>query len=176
MILTFRFISDEEDDFIIDININHDQTFEELHLGIQKALNYDSSQMASFFKSNDEWEKLDEITLMDMGNDQDVKIMSETKIEDFFTEKNERILYIFDFFTERLFFGSVSRTIDQDSPIKLPSVSKLEGKIPEQLMMDASFDDSSLTDLLGNEFDEPEFKEESIDDIDDFSEDDGNFY
>jgi len=176
MILTFRFISDEEDDFIIDININHDQTFEELHFEIQKALNYDSSQMASFFKSNDEWEKLDEITLMDMGNDHDIKIMSETKIEDFFSEKNERILYIYDFFAERLFFGSISRTIDQESPIKLPSVSKLEGKIPEQLMMDAAFEEPSLSDLLDDEYDEPEFGEESLDDIDDFSEDDGDFY
>ena len=37
MIFTFRFISDEEDSFLLDININHDQTFEELHNKIQET-------------------------------------------------------------------------------------------------------------------------------------------
>ena len=52
MIYTFRFISNEEENFVLDVNINHDQTFEDLHLAIQKTLEYDSSQMASFFTSN----------------------------------------------------------------------------------------------------------------------------
>ncbi len=167
MILTFRFISDEEDDFVIDVNINHDQTFEELHIAIQEALNYDSNQLASFFKSNDEWEKHEEVTLIDMGGDQGVSIMSDTKIEELFFEKNERLLYVFDFFAERLFFGSVSRTIDQESPIKLPSVSKLDGTIPLQVKIDIVDDGSLIDDLYTEDFDEPEFPDENIDNLDD---------
>ncbi len=166
MIITFRFISDEEEDFICDVNINHDQTFEELHIAIQKALNYDSNQLASFFKSNENWEKHEEVTLIDMGGDNDVKIMTETKIEELFTEKNERLLYVFDFFAERLFFGSISRTIDHESPIKLPSISKLDGVIPIQIQEDNTDDISLIDDLYSEDFDEPEFIDENIDDLD----------
>ena len=168
MIFTFRFISDEEDSFVLDVNINHDQTFLQLHQAIQKALDYDSQQMASFFNSNDDWEKLDEITTMDMGSDTPVKIMSETKVEDFYSEKNQRILYVFDFFAERLLFGSVTRTIDAEPPIELPSVSRIEGKIPEQLSSVDNFNDDDLlasfdfSDELKDDFND---NLESLDDI-----------
>ena len=169
MIFTFRFISDEEDSFVIDVNINHDQTFEQLHNSIQETLKYDSSQLASFFISNDEWEKQQEIALVDMGNDADIKIMADTKIEEFFTEKNQRILYVFDYFNERLFFGSVVRTIDAESPIQLPSVSKLEGTIPPQTKeiitdIDTDFDIDDFND------DDMDFNEgfENIDDLEDY--------
>ena len=132
MIYTFRFISDEEESFALDVNINHNQTFEQLHRVIQKTLNYDSNQLASFFTSNEHWEKLHEITLVDMGGDPLVKTMSETHIEDFFSKKDQRLLYVFDYFNERLFFASIVRIIDAESPVELPSVSKLEGKFPPQ--------------------------------------------
>ncbi len=132
MIFTFRFISDEEDSFVLDVNINDDQTFEELHNKIQETLDYDPSQMASFFTSNDEWEKLIEVAQMDLGDEDEACSMSKTTIGELFTEKKQNILYIFDFFAERLLFGSVSRVIDMESPIPLPSVSRFEGKVPEQ--------------------------------------------
>jgi hypothetical protein len=144
MIYTFRFISDEEDSFILDVNINHDQTFEELHNKIQETLDYDPSQMASFFSSNDEWEKLQEVAQMPMGDDTDVMMMSETTIGELFSERHQRILYIFDYFAERLFFGSLTRTIDAPSPITLPSVSRIEGKVPEQIAPSNILDEEVL--------------------------------
>lgn len=155
MIFTFRFISDEEENFVLDVNINHNQTFEQLHIAIQDTLKFDASQLASFFTSNEEWEKLHEITLVDMGGDSLVKTMSETTIENFFSKKDQRILYIFDYFNERLFFGSLIRTIDAESPIELPSVSKLEGIIPLQF-------DSSNT-LKNMDFDFEESREDEFD-------------
>jgi len=173
MILTFRFLSDEEDDFLLDVNINHDQTFHELHLAIQKTLDYDANQLCSFFKSNSDWEKLDEITLMDMGSDESVRIMTDTRIDEFFSQKGEHILYVFDFFAERLFFGSISRTIDQNSPVPLPSVSKLEGTIPLQMMIDDSMEDDFM-DLDDEIMDE--FTEELPEDLDNLYSDNENLY
>lgn len=155
MIFTFRFISDEHENFILDVNINHDQTFMQLNEAIQKALNYDANQLASFFTSNSHWEKQHEITLLEMGGDSLVKTMDNTKIEAFFSKKDERILYVFDYFNERLLFGSVIRIIDAKPPIQLPSVSKLEGEIPAQY--------SSINTLENMEMD---FEEESDDDFD----------
>ena len=64
MIFTIRFISDEEEDFIMDVNVLSSQTFEQLHLLIQNALKFDNAQLASFFVSNENWEKLDEMLRM----------------------------------------------------------------------------------------------------------------
>lgn len=133
MIYTFRFISDEEESFILDVNINHDQTFEELHNKIQETLDFDPSLMASFFASNDQWEKLQEVTQLAMGDDTDVMMMGKTTIGELFSKKGQRILYIFDYFAERLLFGSLTRHINAPSPITLPSVSRFEGKAPEQI-------------------------------------------
>lgn len=156
MIYTFRFISDEEDSFMVDVNINHNQTFEHLHKAIQNTLKFDANQLASFYTSNEQWEKIDEIALLTMDEDADVRIMSDTYIDDVFNEKNQRILYVFDYFNERLFFGSITRTIDAKSPIKLPSISKLDGQIPPQ-------------------FKEVEYKEVESKTFDEYDDDEGDY-
>ncbi|MBI9066136.1 MAG: hypothetical protein JEZ09_02510 [Salinivirgaceae bacterium] len=174
MIYTFRFISDEQDSFVLDVNINHDQTFEQMQDTIQEALDYDPSHMASFFVSNNEWEKLEEITIMDMGADIPVKNMSETLIQDCFFEKNQRILYVFDFFAERIFFGSVIRMIDAEPPIDLPTVSLLQGKIPAQLIANQNLDVDFLNSIdYSDELDsEGDDMMDYIDDMESFDESD----
>ncbi|MFA6401698.1 MAG: hypothetical protein WCX31_08750 [Salinivirgaceae bacterium] len=168
MIFTFRFITDEEESFIMDININHDQTFEQLHDAIQEKLDYDPAQLASFFISNESWEKLQEITLLDMGVEGG-KNMADSRIEDFFTAKNQHLLYEYDYLAGRLFFGNVIRTIDAASPIDLPSVSKLEGSIPPQIKR---FDVNLNDEDWGNDEDEDEygdFEDELPEDLEDYN-------
>jgi hypothetical protein len=175
MIYTFRFISDEEESFVIDTNINHDQTFEQLHDIIQEKLDFDPSQLASFFVSNEEWEKLNEITLMEMEGTQ-AKLMENTTIDQFFSKKNERILYIFDYISERLFFGSLIRLIDAESPIPLPSVSKLEGKIPAQTLH-CNFGDEEFTmSELDQDAEHFGYEDELPEDLEDYNPEPGNDY
>jgi len=169
MIYTFRFITDEEESFVLDVNINHDQTFEQLHRVIQKTLKYDSNQLASFFTSNEYWEKLHEVTLVDMGGDSLVKIMSATKIEEFFSKKDQRLLYVFDYFNERLFFGSLIRIINAESPVELPSVSKFEGRIPPQIDTEHTAENMDF-DWETDEEDDYEI-EEMPEEIEDFDKD-----
>lgn len=168
MIYTFRFISDEEESFILDVNINHDQTFEELHNKIQETLDFDPSLMASFFTSNDQWEKLQEVTQLAMGDDTDVMMMSETTIGELFSERNQRILYIFDYFAERLFFGSLIRHIDAPSPISLPSVSKIEGKAPEQIAAKNALDEEVLADFDDHDSENYGLADDGDESIDDY--------
>ncbi len=171
MILTFRFISDEEESFVLDLNINHDQSFLQMHQKIQETLGYDASQMSSFFISNQNWEKLNEITLIDMGYNDQVQVMSDTLIGDYFSATKQNLLYVFDLFAERLLFASVTRVIDAEPPIELPSVSKFEGNVPPQNVDEQE----GMYDMDDEEFgyDEDEEEGESFDDDslegDDFS-------
>jgi hypothetical protein len=175
MIYTFRFISDEEESFIMDVNINHDQTFLQLHQIIQERLGFDPGQLTSFFASNESWEKLEEITLLDMGTEQ-AHIMENTPIEMFYHEKNERLLYVFDYLAERLLFGSIVRLIDAESPIPLPTVSKLEGITPEQTLHCDFEDDEFLMSDHDEDSEAFGYEDELPEDLEDFNPEPGNDY
>lgn len=164
MNLTFRFSSDEEADFTLDITIGSDKTFDDLHQAIQKALGYNNQQPASFFVSNEAWEKLDEITSIDMGAG-GVHLMDETKIEEFFGEKDQRILYVFDYFSERLIYGFINAVKNTKSVAA--KVDKLDGHIPpleagidddinNLFGDDEGIDDEDLDDYLNGNFDDEE--------------------
>ena len=67
-IFRFRVLIDSEDGEVFrDIDIQDNQTLEDLHNSIQLAFEFDNSQMASFYLSDEEWVKGDEITLFDMN-------------------------------------------------------------------------------------------------------------
>lgn len=171
MIYTFRFISDEVDNFVLDINIGSKQTFGQLHKTIQKALDFDDSQLASFYTSNDDWEKEEEVPLMDMGNNEESSLMDDTSIDTYFDAKNQKLLYIFDFFEERLLFGNLVKIADGDDTSKLPVVSRLNGEIPLQTLGAMDEDDEEEYD-----YDEDDFPDEK--DGDDYSkyDDEGDDY
>lgn len=173
MIYRFRILSDEVDHFIRDIEIDGKQTFHELHLAIQKNLAWDETQMASFFISNEEWEKLREITLfeMDMEGETDSVVMDVSVIEEFVNEEKQRLLYVFDIFTERLFFIELSSIFEGDCMEKLPKIVLEKGEAPEQISFKLD-DPPMISENLYDfdvEDDEDVFSEEDrIENIDDY--------
>jgi hypothetical protein len=62
--------------------------------------------MSSFFLCDRNWEKEKEITFEDMGadDDQDVWLMDESVLADFIEDEGQKLLYVFDYITERMFF------------------------------------------------------------------------
>jgi len=77
--------------------VAHDTlTFLDLHQGIQKALDYDPLQMASFFLSNDNWEKNTEITVINMEEEKAL-LMEDSLLGDYIKEENQKLLYVYDF-------------------------------------------------------------------------------
>ena len=161
MIFTIRFISDEEEDFIMDVIAHSSNTFADLHVLLQKTLRFDNSQLASFFISNENWEKLDEITLLDMGGSEPARLMSDTRLEAFFNSKNQHMLYVFDYFAERLLFGSTTLVTEGNASDDLPKVIKLDGRIPPQMMMN-DIDDELFSgeEMQDDDFDMDELPED----------------
>ena len=106
MVYKFRIISDEEKDFARELLIHKNSTFLDFHHCLQDDLGYDPKQLASFFITNSSWEKKTQITLIDMMDDEneDVTTMDQAKIGDYVTKVGGRMLYVFDFFSERSFF------------------------------------------------------------------------
>ena len=57
-----KFISDEVEGFLRELEINEDASFLDLNKAVLQACNYPDDQMTSFFLCNDEWERGVQIT------------------------------------------------------------------------------------------------------------------
>jgi len=146
MVFKFRLLSDEVKDFVRDVELLSDQTFYDFHRILTDNLHYDKSQIASFFISNEKWEKLTEITLFDMSEDsvrQDIHVMDRTRLSEFLEISGQRLLYVFDFFNERLLFVELIDVIEKQSETAYPRVSVSKGAPPHQLL----FDNNNFEDL-----------------------------
>ncbi|NDV65955.1 IS1096 element passenger TnpR family protein [Bacteroides sp. 224] len=164
MIYRFTIISDEVDDFVREIQIDPEATFLDFHEAILKSTGYTDNQMTSFFICDDDWEKEKEITLeeMDSSSEIDSWVMKDTPLNELVEDEKQKLLYIFDYLTERCFFIELSEIIT-GKEIKKATITRKEGTPPPQVM---DFDDIAATsgsvDLGENFYGDEDF------DMDDF--------
>ena len=148
MILLFRIISDEDPDFYRDLVAEGTDTFLDFHNTLQKDLEYDPSQLASFFITNKQWEKEHEITLIDMMQEPGVNsyTMEQVTLEEHIRELNQRMIYLFDFFSDRAFFIELIEMADEVSPRETPFIGSRQGEPPPQLALDLLMDEDPETE------------------------------
>ena len=98
-ILKFRIYFEEDDSIYRDIAIRHKQSFFELHEAILKAFEFDSKHQATFYRSNDNWQRGREITLevYDKPYRAAPLMMKETTIGSEIRDTNQRFVYTYDF-------------------------------------------------------------------------------
>ncbi len=170
MILLFRILSDEDEEFYRDLVIDGSDTFLDFHKVLQENLAYDPTQLASFFITDENWEKQQEITLIDMTLEPGIETltMGEVTMEKYLSEVSQRVIYVYDFFSERAFFMELIETTDQSSPKDTPFIADSKGDPPRQLALDLLLDDlSEDADLdLYDKGDDPGEDDLRIDDLD----------
>ncbi len=133
MIYRFTLISDEADDFVREIQIDPEATFYDFHEAILKSVGYANDQMTSFFICDEDWEKEKEITLeeMDDNSEMDSWVMKDTRIDELVEDEKQKLIYVFDYMTERCFFIELSEIITGKS-IKGAKCTKSQGEPPKQ--------------------------------------------
>ena len=141
MIFNFRIVSDEVDNFKREIKIDADATFLDLKNAICDSVDYDKNQMSSFFICSGNWEKEKEVTMEDMGTDsaQDVYLMEDTVLSDMIDDEGQRIMFTFDYMTDRSFFMEMKELIPGKN-LKDPVCSLSLGKAPSQNVDLAEFE------------------------------------
>jgi hypothetical protein len=142
MVYKFRLLSDEVDDFSREIAISSEASFLDLHNVILESVGYAPDQMTSFFLCNDDWEKDTEVTLIEMDSSPEVDswIMESTKLSELVEDEGQKLLYVFDYLTERSFFMEAFQFV----PGKDLSKAKIlfaEGEAPVQIV---EFDETTL--------------------------------
>ncbi len=135
MIYRFLLLSDESDNFAREISIDSESSFFDLHEAILDSVNYTKDQITSFFVCSEDWEKEQEITLMEMdsSSEYDNLTMSETKLEDQISDEGQKLLYVFDYVSDRAFFIELKEIIFSKSLSK-PYCSISKGDAPLQLV------------------------------------------
>ena len=96
MVYKFVVLSDEDESFVREFEFLDTHTLMDFHNLIQDELEFDKSQMASFFMATDNWEKEEEFTLFDMGTGSST--MEVAVLEDIIFRKNQKLLICFRLF------------------------------------------------------------------------------
>jgi hypothetical protein len=136
MVYKFVVLSDEDESFVREFEFLDTHTLMDFHNLIQDELEFDKSQMASFFMTTDSWEKEEEFTLFDMGTGSST--MEVAVLEDVIFRKNQKLLYVFDFFNERSLFVEYTGEAKEIDGREYPSCTNSKGIPPKQVVFGGS--------------------------------------
>src|SRR5215207_5367137 len=134
-ILKFRVYFEEDDSVYRDISIRHKQTFFDLHEAILKAFDFDSKHQATFYRSNDHWQRGREITLQQYDKQYRAAplLMKETTIGSEIKDTNQRFVYTYDFAKGWTFLIELINVSKEENPkLSYPAMVRKEGIAPSQ--------------------------------------------
>lgn len=134
-ILKFRAYFEEDDSIYRDIAIRHTQTFFDLHTAILKAFEFDQKHSATFYRSNDNWQRGREISLekYDKQYKADPLMMKETTIGSEIRDPNQKFIYVYDFGKNWSFLVELINVSKEENPkITYPATVRTEGIAPSQ--------------------------------------------
>ena len=102
--LKFRVLLDSKDknEVFRDILISDNDNFESFYKAILNSYHFSEDQMASFYMSNEQWDKGHEISLFDMAFDEDPtqilpSVMRTSMISNYVKESNQKMILVHDF-------------------------------------------------------------------------------
>jgi hypothetical protein len=134
-ILKFRVYFEEDDSIYRDVAIKHTQSFTQLHQAILKAFEFDSKHQATFYRSNDNWQRGREISLEKYDRNYKVPplLMSDTTIGSEIRDPNQKFVYVYDFVRNWSFLVElINVSKEESSKLEYPAVVKKEGIGPSQ--------------------------------------------
>lgn len=134
-VLKFRVYFEEDDSVYRDVAVKPKQTFLQLHQVILKAYEFDSKHQATFFRSNDHWQRGREISLekYDKPYKAEPLLMAETAIGTEIFDPNQKFIYVYDFVKNWSFLVElINVSKEADAKMDYPAVIKTEGIAPSQ--------------------------------------------
>jgi hypothetical protein len=160
--LKFRVLldTDQEAEIFRDILVDENDNFESLYQAIISSFRFEGNQMASFYMSNDDWDKGHEISLMDMNYgdeaiDEKASVMSAAILRDFMEAPDQKVILVYDFMRMWIFLIEL---IERSSKAvtKPETVLSVGMAPPEDSRMANLEDEDSGLDEFDDEFDSGE--------------------
>lgn len=172
----FRVTFEDYDDVMREIDIRSNQTFEDLHRAIHQSTGYNPEYPSSFYVSNDQWIKGDEITFMpnQKRTDRGIPLMENVKLLKYIDDPHQKFYYTFNFDRPFDFHVELMKIILEDTPgTKYPAVVKSVGDAPKQFGNVAA--PASAASAEGDDFDflnEMSYSDEDTGEFSEMSEED----
>ncbi|MAD98328.1 MAG: hypothetical protein CMB99_13475 [Flavobacteriaceae bacterium] len=126
-----RIILDTEEDVIRTVLINGSDNLEQLHDFITKSFGFGGQEMASYFRTDHEWNQGEEIPLFDMSDSNTGLSMKSLTIQETLVSPGDRLIYIYDFMNMWAFFVELVE-IDPNLPNNGPKVILSVGETPQK--------------------------------------------
>lgn len=162
MVYKFVVLSDEDESFVREFEFLDTHTLIDFHNLIQDELEFDKSQLASFFMATDNWEKEEEFTLFDMGTGSST--METAVLEDIIFRKNQKLLYVFDFFNDRALFIEYTGETKEVAGRELPICTNSKGIPPKQVIFGGT-SRKLYNNIVVSDDDDDEDDETEVDDL-----------
>ena len=162
MIYRMRVILDTETDVIRDFEIEATATLEELHDAVSQSFGFAGNEMASFYRSDENWIQGEELPLVDMGVGEET--LNEKPLNNILSENENRLIYVYDFLNLWTFFVELMETAEKDHLKGYPSLIFSHGEVPEtppdkDFIAEEGIEESinEEDDLEEDEFDDDQF-------------------
>ena len=152
-VLKFRVFFEEDDTIYRDIAIKHNQSFFELHQALLAAYEFDSIHQATFYRSNDSWQRGRAISLEKYDNVEykvDPLDMFETNIGTEIRDTEQKFVYVYDFQKNWSFqIQLIGVSKEENAKLIYPTITRKEGIGPSQY---------GIKSILGDRFADVEEK------------------
>lgn len=167
MVYRITFISDDVENYRRVFEADAQASFLELHKAILEANGYTDDQMTSFFMCNDNWEKEQEVTLVEMESnfEYDNLVMESTYLEDLMIDEGQKLIYVFDPMQDRCLLGKLTAILPSENRDGVVCVES-KGKAPKQIVeidLSQNLSTSPSIDLDADMFGGSEYDPEELD-------------
>tara|TARA_B100001250_G_scaffold373673_2_gene359947 strand:+ start:643 stop:1134 length:492 start_codon:yes stop_codon:yes gene_type:complete len=129
MIYRIRAILDTEIDVIRDFEIKATAKLEELHDAVSQSFGFAGNEMASFYRSDENWTQGEEMPLVDMGLGEET--FNEKPLNKVLSENENRLIYVYDFLNLWTFFIELMEISEKGLLTDYPSMIFSHGEVPE---------------------------------------------
>lgn len=146
-----RIILDTKEDVIRTILVDNSINLEVLHNAIASAFGFEGQEMASFYRTDEEWNQGEEIPLFNMAEAGEAISMQTCILKDTLPQENDKLIYVYDFLKMWTFYVDVVE-ITTETRDDLPKTILTVGEIPEEAP-----EKEFVADNLNQEDDDDEF-------------------
>lgn len=146
-----RVILDTKEDVIRTVLVDNNLNLEDLHIIIAKSFGFEGLEMASFYRTDDEWNQGEEIPLFNMSEAGEGISMQTCILDSTLPNENDKLIYVYDFLNMWTFYVDVVEISDdkrEDLPQTILSVGEIPQEAPEK-----EFKADKLEDEFGDEGD-----------------------
>jgi hypothetical protein len=134
-VLKFRVYWEEDESVYRDIAIRPNQTFLQFHQSILQSFEFDTKHKATFYRSNDNWQRGREIILEKDNAPRKAEplLMSDTPIAAAVKAPNQKFIYLYDFAKNWTFLVElIGISKEENAKMMYPFCVRKEGLAPSQ--------------------------------------------